>query len=114
MTGTCPWRTAPPARSRSVVRVCSALEIEDTLREHPQVVDCAVVGVPDPEWGDRVCAAVVLRQARAVSPDDLRAFARASLAPYKVPKEILVLDDLPRNAMGKVTKARVRELFLET
>jgi malonyl-CoA/methylmalonyl-CoA synthetase len=92
----------------------SALEIEDTLRAHPQVVDCAVVGVPDPEWGDRVCAAVVLRQARAVSPDDLRAFARASLAPYKVPKEILLLDDLPRNAMGKVTKPGVRELFLET
>ena len=87
----------------------SALEIEDVIRTYPSVVDCAVVGVPDEEWGERVCAAVV--SAVSVDADALRAFARERLAPYKVPKEVRVVADLPRNAMGKVTKPEVRALF---
>lgn len=90
----------------------SALEIEDTLRSHPAVADCAVVGIPDVDWGDRVCAAVVLRTDEVVSGDELRSFTKSRLAPYKVPKDVLLLDDLPRNAMGKVTKPAVRELFI--
>ena len=89
----------------------SALEIEDVLRSHDAVVDCAVVGVPDAVWGDRVCAAVACRPGHDVSAEDVRAFARERLAPYKVPKEIAIVSDLPRNAMGKVTKPAVRELF---
>jgi malonyl-CoA/methylmalonyl-CoA synthetase len=89
----------------------SALEIEDTLRSHPAVADCAVVGVPDVDWGDRVCAAVVLRPGEVVSGEALRSFAKSRLAPYKVPKDVLLLEDLPRNAMGKVTKPAIRELF---
>jgi malonyl-CoA/methylmalonyl-CoA synthetase len=73
-----------------------------------------VVGVPDPEWGERVCAAVVPAPGRSPEPESLRAFAKARLAPYKVPKEVLFLDDLPRNAMGKVTKPAVRDLFIDT
>ena len=89
----------------------SALEIEDVLRSHHSVKDCAVVGVPDAVWGDRVCAAVVTDSGDATSPNDLRTFAKDRLAPYKVPKEFLLVEDLPRNAMGKVTKPAVRELF---
>ena len=88
----------------------SALEIEDVLRSHPGVRDCAVVGVPDPAWGDRVCAAVVAAEP-TVTAEELRGFAKERLAPYKVPKDFLLVDDLPRNAMGKVTKPAVRELF---
>ena len=91
----------------------SALEIEDVLRTHEAVADCAVVGVPDADWGDRVCAAVVLAAGAGASAESLRAFAKARLAPYKVPKEVLLVDDLPRNAMGKVTKPQVRELFTD-
>lgn len=88
----------------------SALEIEDVLRLHSAVKDAAVVGLPDEEWGERVAAAVVTGGA-PLSLDSLRAFARERLAPYKLPTRLLVLDDLPRNAMGKVTKAAVRTLF---
>lgn len=89
----------------------SALEIEDVLRSHPKVDDCAVVGVPDPDWGDRVCAAVVGPTLGEADTNDLRDFCRARLAPYKIPKDVLVVEDLPRNAMGKVTKSEVRLLF---
>ena len=86
----------------------SALEIEDVLRGHPAVAEVAVIGVPDPTWGDRVTACVVLR-AGASTPtlDELRDFARRALAPYKLPRELRVLPALPRNPMGKVQKSRL-------
>ena len=70
------------------------------LREHPGVTDVAVYGVPDPAWGQRVCAAVV----GAVRPDELDAWCRERLAPPKRPKAWLVLEDLPRTLTGKVRR----------
>lgn len=89
----------------------SALEIEEALRLHPGVEDCAVVGVPDPEWGERVAAAVVERPGATLDRDSLRSWARERLAPYRVPSLVRIVDTLPRNSMGKVTKPAVRELF---
>ena len=89
----------------------SALEIEEVLRTHTAIDECAVVGVPDEEWGERVAAAVVLNQGAELSLEDLRAWAKSLIAPYKVPSRLLVAADLPRNAMGKVTKPAVKELF---
>jgi len=91
----------------------SALEIEDVLRSHPDVIDCAVVGVEDAEWGERVCAAVQVRQGAAPGLETLRDWARDRLAPAKVPKSVRLVDGLPRNAMGKVTKPAVRDLFAD-
>ena len=89
----------------------SALEIEETLREHPAVAECAVVGVPDPEWGERVAAAVVLNRGDALDLTSFRTWGKELLAPYKLPSRLLVLDALPRNAMGKVVKPAVVALF---
>lgn len=90
----------------------SALEIEDVLRRHPRVRDCAVVGIPDQEWGEQVSAAVVVTPGAAVSALRLRAWVKEYLAGYKAPARIMVVDALPRNSMGKVLKTQVRDLFL--
>jgi malonyl-CoA/methylmalonyl-CoA synthetase len=89
----------------------AAPEIEACLRMHPGVVDAAVVGVVDAEWGERVCAAVVLRPGGNVSVGDLREWCRGELAPYKVPKQLAVVSRLPRNAMGKALKGELHAVF---
>jgi malonyl-CoA/methylmalonyl-CoA synthetase len=88
----------------------SALEIEETLRGHPWVKDCAVVGVDDAEWGERVAAAVVGPRP-PLSADALREWMVDRVAPYKVPRTWIIVEDLPRNAMGKVTKMAVKDMF---
>jgi malonyl-CoA/methylmalonyl-CoA synthetase len=89
----------------------SALEIEEVLRQHPAVSDCAVIGVADPDLGERIAAVVTLGSGPPPDPDGLRAWAKERLAPYKVPRLIRFVDALPRNAMGKVTKPALRALF---
>ena len=89
----------------------SALEIEEVLRTHPAIAECAVVGVADPEWGERVAAAVELRPGQELDLASLKGWAREQLAPYKIPRELRVVAALPRNAMGKVMKPDVAALF---
>ena len=88
----------------------SALEIEAVLRTHPAVAECAVVGVEDPEWGEKICAAVEPRGAEPTLAE-LQAWARERLAPYKLPRALRYVAALPRNAMGKVMKPEVAALF---
>jgi len=89
----------------------SAIEIEEVLRTHPTIQECAVVGVKDQEWGERVCAAVILRPDRSLSLGSLRNWAKERLAKPKVPAQLLLLDELPRNVMGKINKPELRKLF---
>lgn len=83
------------------------LEVEEALREHPAVSDVAVFGVDDPQWGQRVCAAVV-PSGSGTTADVLTAFCRERLAPPKRPKTWLLLDDLPRTLTGKVRRDDLR------
>ncbi|MGI9181506.1 MAG: acyl-CoA synthetase, partial [Longimicrobiaceae bacterium] len=89
----------------------SALEIEEVLRTHPAVAECAVVGVEDPDWGERICVAVELRADAELSLVELQEWARERLAPYKLPRDLRSIPALPRNAMGKVMKPEVAALF---
>lgn len=89
----------------------SALEIEDVLRQHPSVRDCAVVGLPDDTWGEIVAAALTSDEPDGLDLGALEAWASERLSAYKLPRRMTVVDDFPRNAMGKVQKPRVRELF---
>ena len=86
----------------------SAREIEDEVLRHPAVLEATVVGLPDEEWGEQVCAAVVLRPGQSLSLEALQEHVQLSSA--KKPRVLLVLDALPRNAMGKVLKSAVKAL----
>jgi malonyl-CoA/methylmalonyl-CoA synthetase len=89
----------------------SALEIEEVLRTHPAIGECAVVGVEDADWGERICAAVETAEDSGLTLEALQEWARAHLAPYKLPRAMCRVDALPRNAMGKVMKPEVAKLF---
>ena len=93
----------------------SALEIEEVLREHPDVRECAVVGVPDDEWGERVAVAIVPRGGGAAldARDRCAPGPRRGWRGTSCRRCLRLVDDLPRNAMGKVIKPRVRELFAQ-
>lgn len=88
-------------------------EVEAVLRDHPAVADCAVFGLPHPKWGEGVTAALELRPGHSVDPDEVIAFARKSLAAYKIPRRIETGVPLPRTASGKVQRAVIRKHFIE-
>jgi malonyl-CoA/methylmalonyl-CoA synthetase len=90
----------------------SALEIEETFRDHPEIAECAVVGLDDAEWGQRVAIAIIpTRAGSELSLETLRDWGRVRLSTPKLPSRLLLVDELPRNAMGKVVKTEVVGLF---
>jgi fatty-acyl-CoA synthase len=88
-------------------------EVEQALLEHPAVQDCAVVGLPDDKWGERVTAVVQPQPGSEVSAADLRAFAKSRLGSVKTPKQVEIWPDLPRSKVGKVLKKEVRSRLLD-
>ncbi|XP_058901901.1 malonate--CoA ligase ACSF3, mitochondrial isoform X3 [Kogia breviceps] len=90
----------------------SALEVERLLLGHPSITDVAVIGVPDVTWGQRVTAVVTLQEGHSLSHRELKEWARGVLAPYAVPSELLLVEEIPRNQMGKVNKQDLlRQLY---
>lgn len=89
----------------------SALEIEAALLDHPAIRECAVVGLEDETWGETVAVAAALEDTAALTLEDLQHWGKNLLSSYKLPRRLLVVDRLPRNAMGKVSKREVEKLF---
>lgn len=84
-------------------------EVEEVLHEHPEVAEAAVVGVPDEYWGEAVSAVVALRPGATATSEDIVEFCGSRLASFKLPKNVTVVDSLPRNAAGKVLRRELRE-----
>ena len=85
---------------------------EQALLEQPDVADCAVVGLPDDKWGERVTAVVQLRPGKSVSGPDLAAFVKQRIGSVKAPKQVEVWPDLPRSKVGKVLKTDIKATLI--
>jgi long-chain acyl-CoA synthetase len=86
-------------------------EVEDVVYAVPGVAEASIIGIPDPHWGENVTAVVVTAPGAAVTEEEIVAACRASLAGYKKPKQVFFVDELPRNASGKILKRELRERF---
>ncbi|MCW2847932.1 MAG: AMP-dependent acyl-CoA synthetase [Marmoricola sp.] len=87
-------------------------EVEQALMQHPAVADCAVIGLPDDKWGERVTAVVQLRPGQLVSGPDLSAFVKERIGSVKSPKQVEVWADLPRSKVGKVLKTEIKATLI--
>ncbi|MET0734611.1 MAG: AMP-binding protein, partial [Microbacterium sp.] len=87
-------------------------EVENVLRQHPDIEDAAVVGLPSGHSGEEVVAAIVVEGGKDVDVEAIREFARSILTPYKVPRRIFVVDELPKSLIGKVLRRQVRDSLL--
>ncbi len=88
-------------------------EVEEVLYTRNEVEGCVVVGVPDQEWGERVIACIVPKPGQKIVPEELKAFLRTRLSPFKVPKEYVILNELPKSPTGKVLKRDLRKRLIE-
>jgi fatty-acyl-CoA synthase len=87
-------------------------EVEDLISGHPEVVEATAIGVDDKDFGARLRAFVVKTEGATITEDDIKSYVREHLARYKVPREVVFLDELPRNPTGKVLKRALREMDL--
>jgi long-chain acyl-CoA synthetase len=88
-------------------------EVEEALYLHPSVAEAAVVGLPDPAWGESVTAVVVLRPNTTATEAEIIAGARDSLAGYKKPKRVIFVDELPKTVSGKIIKRELRDRYAQ-
>jgi fatty-acyl-CoA synthase len=88
-------------------------EIEEFLYSHPQIADVQVIGVPDPKYGEEICAWVKLKEGESISEDEVRAYCRGKIATYKIPRYVKFVDAFPMTVTGKVQKYLMREAMRE-
>jgi len=86
-------------------------EVENALMSHPQILDAAVVGIPDEKWGETVMGFVILAEDASISEDEIIAYSREKIAGFKCPKTIKFINEIPRNPTGKVLRRKLREPY---
>jgi long-chain acyl-CoA synthetase len=87
-------------------------EVEEALYTKPEIEECAVVGLPDKEWGERVAAFIKLKPGQAVSGDEVKQYLKSLLSPFKVPKKYIFVDDMPKSAAGKILKRELKKGYV--
>ncbi len=88
-------------------------EVEEVLYIRPEVQECAVVGFPDKEWGERVAVFIVPKPGQTINQEELKVFLKSRLSPFKVPKEYIIVNEMPKSPAGKILKRELRKQFLE-
>jgi long-chain acyl-CoA synthetase len=88
-------------------------EVEEALYTLPEVSECSAVGLPDKEWGERVAAFIKPKPGQTIAPDKVKAYLKTKLAPFKVPKEYIIVDELPKSPNGKILKREIKRQYLE-
>ena len=88
-------------------------EVEEVLYTREEIESCAVLGVPDKEWGERVTAFIVPKIGQRIVPEELKTFLKSRLSPFKVPKEYIVVNELPKSPAGKILKRELKKGYLE-
>jgi len=88
-------------------------EVEELLYQRPEVEECAVIGLPDKEWGERVAAFIVPKAGQTIVPNEIKSFLKGRLSPFKVPKEYFTVKELPKNPAGKILKRELKKQLLE-
>lgn len=83
-------------------------ELEEILYTHPDVLEAAVIGIPHPDLGEEVAAAVVLRGGSRATPDDIRRYMKERVAPYKYPRKVEIVPELPKRSTGKILKRAIK------
>jgi long-chain acyl-CoA synthetase len=89
-------------------------EVEEALYTHPDIEECAVIGVPDKEWGERVVAFLVPSAGRTVAAGDIKTYLKSKISAFKIPKEYFVMKELPKSPAGKILKRELRKSLLES
>lgn len=90
-----------------------SIEVEDVLYSHPDILEAAVIGLPDPVWGEKVTAVVVAKEGKELSEDDIIEFCKNKLAHFKAPKKVISTDQLPKTGSAKIYKYKLREIYGE-
>jgi len=88
-------------------------EVEEALYSRSEIEECAVIGLPDKEWGERVTAFIVPKPGHSVASEEIRSFLKSRLSPFKVPKECVVINEFPKSPAGKILKRQLKKQFLE-
>ncbi len=88
-------------------------EVEEVLYTSQEVEGCAVVGLPDKEWGERVTAFIAAKPGQKIVPEELKTFLKSRLSPFKVPKEYIVVSELPKSPAGKIVKRELKKRFID-